>query len=172
MWRVMAAANCTKIKNHPNIMLIVVYQSIVLHPCLLSSFVFLVVVRCHCCRPSYSTLFVLIVVCHPPRLRRQGWRAIHPNIMLIVVFNSSSSVLIRCPLLSNPLLSSPLLSSLLLSAPLLSSASEFTITSSPYTPVTCIIPSCHQSIVPSIHCTIEPLCHTIMAIAQIETKPE
>ena len=152
MWRVMAAANCTKIKNHPNIMLIVVYQSIVLRPCLLSSLVFLVVVHCPCFRLSHSLLFLLVVVCHPPRLRRQGWRAIHPNIMVIVVFNSSPSVLICCPLLSTPRLSS-----LLLSSPVpLNSQSLLHCTHLQLASYHCTIdPLYHQAIIPSSHCVIQ-----------------
>ena len=163
-------------------MFIVVYQSIVLCLCphLLFSFVFLIVVRR--CHPSSSSFFVLVVVRHPPHLRRQGWRAIHPNIMWFLCLYSLSSILVCCPLLFSPLLSSPLRSAPLLStplhssplrsAPLLSGASELTITSSPYTPATRIIPLYHQSIVPSSHHTIEPFCHTIMIIAWIQAKPE
>ena len=138
-------------------MLIVVCQAIVLHPHLSSLFVFLVVVRCPCCHPSYSSLFVLLAVCHPPRLRRQGWRAIHPNIMLIVVFNSSTSVLIHCPLLSTPLPSSPLLSYPLLSASQRSSPLWCLWTHNHFFTVhTC---DSHHTIVRSIHCTIKPSYH-------------
>ena len=75
-------------------MFIVVHQSIVLHPCLSSLFVFLIVV-CHCC-PLSSSLFVLVVVRHPPRLRRQGWRDIHPNIIVVGCCSSASFIVAHC----------------------------------------------------------------------------
>ena len=57
-WRVMAAANCTKIKIHPNIMLIFLYQSIVLCPCL-------ALVCLPHCRPSSLLLSIVFLVVRP-----------------------------------------------------------------------------------------------------------
>ena len=70
-----------------------------------------------------------------------------------------SSPLLSTPLLSSPLHSSPLLSAPLRSSPLLSGASELTITSSLYTPATCIMSLCHQSIIPSSHHAIVSYSH-------------
>ena len=152
--RVTTAANCTKIKNHPNLMFIVVYQSIVLRPRLSSLFVFLIIV-CLCC-PFSSSLFVLVVVRHPPRLRRQGWRAIHLNIMLIVVF---TLIVLRPFWLFSPLLSTPLLFALLLYTHLLSCSSPLQCLwthNHLFTLHTCDL---HRNIVQLIHHTIDPSYH-------------
>ena len=135
-------------------MLIIVYQSIVLRPRLSYSLVFLVVVCCPRCCPSSSLSFVLVVVRHPPRLRRVESHSSQHNVDCCVLTHCppSSFVVLSSPLHYSPLLLAPLLSSLVpLNSQSLLHRTHWRLASYHCT----IDPSYHQPIVPSIHCVIQ-----------------
>ena len=120
-WRVMATANSTKIKKSskhnvdccvlihrpPSLFISLVCQHLVCWPSLLALFVVLVVVRCPCCCPLSSLSFVLVVVPHPPRLRRVESHSSQHSVDCCVSTHRppSSFVVLSLPLLSTPLLS-------------------------------------------------------------------